>query len=53
MILLAKRACPNEREAQFKRLRDAIEQVASDIFNQNGMCAGQTIRIFSKHVRDR
>jgi hypothetical protein len=44
---------PNEREAQFRRLRDTIEQIASDVFNQNGMYAGQTIRIFSKHVRNR
>jgi hypothetical protein len=44
---------PNEREAQFRRLRDAIERVASDIFDQRSMAAVETIRVFSKHVRNR
>ncbi|MEA2886015.1 MAG: hypothetical protein QOD11_375 [Bradyrhizobium sp.] len=44
---------PGERETQFRRLRDAIERVASDIFDPNDMSAGRTIRIFSKHVRNR
>jgi hypothetical protein len=44
---------PNEREAQFRRLRDAIERVASDTFDQRSISAVETIRIFSKHVRNR
>jgi hypothetical protein len=44
---------PSEREAQFRRLRDAIERIASGAFDQGGMSAGETIRIFSKHVRNR
>jgi hypothetical protein len=44
---------PNEREAQFGRLRDTIERVASDIFGQRNMSSIETIRIFSKHVRNR
>jgi hypothetical protein len=44
---------PGEREAQFRRLRDAIERVASDAFDQNGIAAGETLRIFAKHVRKR
>jgi Protein of unknown function (DUF1488) len=44
---------PNEREAQFRRLRDTIERVASDIFGQRNMSPVETIRIFSKHVRNR
>ena len=43
----------DEREAQFDRLRDTIERVASDVFDQTDMSAGETIRIFSKHVRNR
>ena len=44
---------PNEREAQFARIRDAIERVASEIFDQRDRSAVETIRIFSKHVRNR
>ena len=44
---------PNEREAQFRRLRDTIERIASDIFDQQSMSAVETIRIFAKHVRNR
>ena len=44
---------PDEREAQFKRLRDMIERVASDIFDQRSISPVETIRIFSKHVRNR
>jgi hypothetical protein len=44
---------PNEREAQFRRLRDTIERIASDIFDQRSMSVVETIRIFSKHVRNR
>ena len=42
---------PHERDAQFHRLREAIERVASELFDRNG--GGPTLRIFSKHVRDR
>jgi Protein of unknown function (DUF1488) len=42
---------PDEREAQFERLRDQIERVVSDTFEQNGQPEGETIRIFSKHVK--
>jgi hypothetical protein len=44
---------PDEREVQFKRLRDTIERIVSDTFEQNGRPEGETIRIFSKHVRSR
>jgi hypothetical protein len=44
---------PNEREAQFERLRDTIERVAAEIFDQSGMSVSETIRIFAKHVRNR
>jgi hypothetical protein len=44
---------PNEREAQFKRLRDEIERIASGMFDESGMSPGATLRIFSKHVRNR
>lgn len=44
---------PSERQAQFERLRDTIERVASDIFDQNDMSVTETIHIFAKHVRNR
>jgi hypothetical protein len=44
---------PDDREAQFRRLREPIERIASDIFDQNGMAPGRAICIFSKHVRNR
>ena len=44
---------PDERESQFKRLRDAIERVASNIFDQGGMAQSERIRIFAKHIRMR
>ena len=44
---------PNEREAQFMRLRDTIERITSDTFVTKGMPSSETIRIFSKHIRDR
>ena len=44
---------PGEREAQFKHLRDAIERVTSDTFVEKGMPQAETIRIFSKHVKNR
>jgi hypothetical protein len=48
-----KGARPDEREAQFRSLREPIERVASEIFDQSSMSAVKTIRIFSKHVRNR
>ncbi len=44
---------PDEREAQFKRLRDTIERVTSDNFVKNGMHSSETVRIFSKHIKAR
>jgi hypothetical protein len=44
---------PHERGAQFQRLRDTIERVASDTFDRNGQTLDSTLRIFSKHVRNR
>jgi hypothetical protein len=44
---------PDDRETQFMRLRDTIERIASDIFDQRNMSPIETIRIFSKHVRNR
>lgn len=42
---------PGEREAQFGRLRDAIDRVASYAFEQQGQRHGERVRIFSKHVK--
>jgi hypothetical protein len=42
---------PDEREAQFLRLRDVIERVASSVFERQGKRHGERVRIFSKHVR--
>jgi hypothetical protein len=49
----AKGVLPGEREAQFMRLRDAIERVVSDTFDKQGKPHGETIRIFSKHIKNR
>ena len=48
-----KGARPSEREEQFKLLRDSVERVASDSFDENGIAKGEVIRIFSKHIRNR
>jgi hypothetical protein len=37
------------RQAQFLALRDAIEKIASDLFDV-GIVKGSVIRIFTKHV---
>jgi hypothetical protein len=42
---------PDEREAQFRRLRDAVERVASYAFEQQGRRQRERLRIFSKHVK--
>jgi hypothetical protein len=39
---------PSEREAQFVRLRDAIEKIASDIFKDESR--GGIVHIFEKHL---
>jgi Protein of unknown function (DUF1488) len=40
-----------DREAQFFRLRDAIEHVASTIFDEKTILEGAVLRVFSKHIR--
>src|ERR1700675_4671365 len=40
----------SEREAQVIRFRDAIEQIASDIFNSHSAIASEAVRIFAKHL---
>lgn len=42
---------PGEREAQFNRLRDVIERLASYAFERQGKRHGERVRIFSKHVK--
>jgi hypothetical protein len=49
----AKGVRPHERDTQFRRLRETIERVASDMFDQSGQALSLTLRIFSKHVRNR
>lgn len=39
------------RQAQFLTLRDAIEGIASDIFDKGPVVKGQVVRIFTKHIR--
>jgi hypothetical protein len=41
------------RQAQFLSHRDAIEQIASDLFDGSMRVKGAVIRIFSKHVQQR
>ena len=38
------------RQAQFVALRDAVERIASDIFDGAPVVKGATIRIFTKHI---
>jgi len=38
------------RQAQFLSLRDAIEQIASDVFDAGPMVKGSVVRIFTKHI---
>ena len=42
---------PGEREAQFIRLREMVERVASVAFERQGKRKGEPLRIFSKHVK--
>jgi hypothetical protein len=39
------------RQAQFVAQRDAIEQIASDLFDSGPIVKGSVIRIFTKHIR--
>jgi hypothetical protein len=38
------------RQAQFLAQRDAIEQIASDLFDTTPTVKGAVIRIFTKHI---
>ena len=40
------------RQAQFVAHRDAIEQIASDLFDKAPTIKGYVVRIFSKHIQD-
>ena len=42
---------PAEREAQFLRLRETIERIASDNFDSDAIARGAVVRIFAKHIR--
>src|ERR1700730_1431984 len=44
---------PTDREAQFLHLQDAIERIASDLFDKGKPRQGGMIRIFFHHVRQR
>jgi hypothetical protein len=44
---------PGEREAQFSRLRDTIERLTSETFDEGDVAKGKTVRIFQKHIRTR
>lgn len=39
------------RQAQFLALRDAVERIASNVFDKGPCFKGQIVRIFTKHVR--
>ena len=39
------------RQAQFLALRDAVEEIASDLFDKMPHVRGRIIRIFTKHVQ--
>ena len=38
------------RQAQFLALRDAVEGIASDMFDRVPVIKGRVIRIFTKHI---
>jgi hypothetical protein len=42
---------PFDREAQFLRLRERIEHIASMMFDEKTVLKGAVLRIFSKHIR--
>lgn len=39
------------RQAQFLALRDAVEGIASEIFDKGPCVKGQVVRIFTKHIQ--
>jgi hypothetical protein len=39
------------RQAQFVAYRDAIERIASDLFDKAPSIKGYVVRIFSKHIQ--
>jgi hypothetical protein len=39
------------RQAQFLALRDAVESIASDIFQKSPHVKGQIVRIFTRHIQ--
>ncbi|MEH2499347.1 uncharacterized protein YjgD (DUF1641 family) [Bradyrhizobium sp. AZCC 1678] len=39
------------RQAQFLALRDAVEGIASDMFDRVPVIKGRVIRIFTKHIQ--
>ena len=39
------------RQSQFLSLRDAIEQIAADLFDKTPHVDGQVVRIFVKHIQ--
>ena len=41
---------PAEREAQFLRLRETIERIASNEFDSEAIVRGAVVRIFAKHI---
>jgi Protein of unknown function (DUF1488) len=41
---------PADREAQFLRLRERIEHIASTTFDEKTVLKGGVLRIFSKHI---
>jgi len=42
---------PDDRETQFRRLRDVVERLAAYAFEQQGRRQRERVRIFSKHVK--
>ena len=38
------------RQAQFLALRDAVERIASDLYDAGPIVKGSVIRIFTKHI---
>jgi len=46
----AKGTMPSEREAQFVKLRDKIERIASDLFDKDVSGPVGLIRIFHHHI---
>lgn len=39
------------RQAQFLALRDAVEGIASELFDKGPCVKGQVVRIFTKHIQ--